>query len=964
MNINDPEYAPIYYKVMVMDQSGTAEKCVKPPFGDRTEARTRGPLNMPQALKTEGQSPATYPNNIPLGQPQRYGPGTDFKGCYGCLEDGHRIFECRQIDREKTVHSFYQAEARRPHVVELTSGSSADEESENQGGGSESELSEDSEEEYEGVYLTVPRKKGRKSIPIVQQVDQTVPSMHTVQQQAFDGVYPPSRERGKPRGGEKEPEKTQMEQMSKPNEVTSPVVDQVLPPHSVEGDKVPLKSKPSKAGPLSDVVLIEARRVRFNAPEDAEMVEAVLEHESCLQLVDASVQVLNSITAWIDFFGERLLENVDKQAYKKAADKRRILGDSGSRRSQPTDYGPPLFFSRMRHHHPYEPHLTKPSDDPIAIVEAAVNRFWENSESEEGVACEPTFSAAPLSEYYGAVTLPGGQRLHYSLGLNALKVLMNPETERPFCVVGHEISIFVESPTDPEEPWEFEIPFPPPRILRSAMLVIMPHDPPREGETGFPMHTTEYAPPMMTATERLEARLRCRGTVRPSDLSSGDSDSSSDRSPPSSGTASSFTVDSGSNGTTLVNALAEDILKRVKKDVALQLTNELGKPLNPIDDRIPELSLADLTDEEEESAPIKTGICPVCFELEHFPVDCPTPATTDHGEFAKNITTDHGELLVTRPELSEAPTLNALLTLPPLDAARYIHLMDAAWQVREAFEDVARKIETRYTVDGAQVLEDVNREMEAAIIKLATADPSTATAATVLEPDPVLTSHAAHVIPPKFNKHKGWPVTRATWSSSSAASEASFDEAVLLPHPLSVMPFTNRSSTPVTEWVIAQHPDQDQQSLDGNPCDSAEEQTSPTDESSTRPPVPPQVQESGDRFLIHYGDTSNSEQQAVMHQWLALGQEHLEGHDQHENSVSGEPIRHTFEVLHGPLREFVDFVSMGASNLQRFPTLSAMPLDLRNDQRTSNAAPDSFQSPTSLDFSLPSPPSDTPAAPV
>jgi hypothetical protein len=37
MNLNDPEYAPIYYKVMVMDRSGTAGKCVKPPIVDSGE---------------------------------------------------------------------------------------------------------------------------------------------------------------------------------------------------------------------------------------------------------------------------------------------------------------------------------------------------------------------------------------------------------------------------------------------------------------------------------------------------------------------------------------------------------------------------------------------------------------------------------------------------------------------------------------------------------------------------------------------------------------------------------------------------------------------------------------------------------------------------------------------------------------------------------------------------------------
>jgi hypothetical protein len=44
MNLQDPEYAPIYYKVMVMDKSGTAAKCVKPPNVERGEAsRSRPP---------------------------------------------------------------------------------------------------------------------------------------------------------------------------------------------------------------------------------------------------------------------------------------------------------------------------------------------------------------------------------------------------------------------------------------------------------------------------------------------------------------------------------------------------------------------------------------------------------------------------------------------------------------------------------------------------------------------------------------------------------------------------------------------------------------------------------------------------------------------------------------------------------------------------------------------------------
>jgi hypothetical protein len=96
MNLNDPEYAPIYYKVMVMDRSGTAGKCVKPPSMDSAEPARMRPPSRAGVSKMEGPShPATFPNSIPIGS-QAAGNG-ETVGCYGCLGDGHRISECRKV---------------------------------------------------------------------------------------------------------------------------------------------------------------------------------------------------------------------------------------------------------------------------------------------------------------------------------------------------------------------------------------------------------------------------------------------------------------------------------------------------------------------------------------------------------------------------------------------------------------------------------------------------------------------------------------------------------------------------------------------------------------------------------------------------------------------------------------------------------------------------------------------------
>jgi hypothetical protein len=70
MRLDDPEYAPIYYKVMVMDRSGTAEKCVKPPITERRELSRIGPPAgrvVPGNVENGPVNPATFPNNIPLG---------------------------------------------------------------------------------------------------------------------------------------------------------------------------------------------------------------------------------------------------------------------------------------------------------------------------------------------------------------------------------------------------------------------------------------------------------------------------------------------------------------------------------------------------------------------------------------------------------------------------------------------------------------------------------------------------------------------------------------------------------------------------------------------------------------------------------------------------------------------------------------------------------------------------------
>ncbi|KAJ7635973.1 hypothetical protein DFH06DRAFT_1336122 [Mycena polygramma] len=106
MSITDPEYPPVYYKVLALDTTGVAAKCVQPPrintsWGDQSQRNpSRTKPNPPSANTTttssnSNSSPATYPNNIPVSSSSTTRP--DNNGCYGCGTEGHRIGDCPAV---------------------------------------------------------------------------------------------------------------------------------------------------------------------------------------------------------------------------------------------------------------------------------------------------------------------------------------------------------------------------------------------------------------------------------------------------------------------------------------------------------------------------------------------------------------------------------------------------------------------------------------------------------------------------------------------------------------------------------------------------------------------------------------------------------------------------------------------------------------------------------------------------
>ena len=79
MSLSDPKYGQLYYKVMKLDTSGLAQKCVyrEPPHINQQQAFTRSKPSMfttSRSSPPDQRPPATYPNNVPVRNRGIMGP--------------------------------------------------------------------------------------------------------------------------------------------------------------------------------------------------------------------------------------------------------------------------------------------------------------------------------------------------------------------------------------------------------------------------------------------------------------------------------------------------------------------------------------------------------------------------------------------------------------------------------------------------------------------------------------------------------------------------------------------------------------------------------------------------------------------------------------------------------------------------------------------------------------------------
>jgi len=97
MSLSDPKYGHLYFKVMKLDTSGLAQKCVyrEPPH--ITQPRTKIPMVATSVSSPQRQnSPTTFPNNLPMRNRSMAGQTGPMR-CFGCSGNDHMLGECPRM---------------------------------------------------------------------------------------------------------------------------------------------------------------------------------------------------------------------------------------------------------------------------------------------------------------------------------------------------------------------------------------------------------------------------------------------------------------------------------------------------------------------------------------------------------------------------------------------------------------------------------------------------------------------------------------------------------------------------------------------------------------------------------------------------------------------------------------------------------------------------------------------------
>ncbi|KAJ7794950.1 hypothetical protein B0H14DRAFT_3496554 [Mycena olivaceomarginata] len=420
---------------------------------------------------------------------------------------------------------------------------------------------------------------------------------------------------------------------------------------------------------------------------------------------------------------------------------------------------------------------------PIATLEESVHRQWQCYATGAPLDVEPTFSAAPQSEYYGSVILPNGQRLHRSAGFNVFRIFRDHGTGQPFTMSCHEFTFHVSTPDDPQRIWDLELCYPSDEHLSAAMATL----PSIEGQEplSYPVHATKQALPMIplghrVATGQGEFKVATADTVMmKSQTSVSPEELVEDPGSPFRGRAHSpfSAIIMGPHGVHFEAAMARDIYQRARD--SLRLSGDELFSSDSENDSLP--NLVSVTDSSlgSESVDVDLGICQFCFEIHPpAPWDCPLFGITESQKDSLAVNQEAEEvrqafkdftIAFDTPENENEQEFRSVVDMLEHEAADGLRALAAGLRVEHVAVDELREIE-----DGLRRLETEER----------TADPVWDDSpyprliretrgyarARAQRPTAILQRAQRPPVAFHFNPRVGDVIDRDTWSSSASAS--------------------------------------------------------------------------------------------------------------------------------------------------------------------------------------------------
>ncbi|KAJ7103033.1 hypothetical protein B0H15DRAFT_942546 [Mycena belliarum] len=520
------------------------------------------------------------------------------------------------------------------------------------------------------------------------------------------------------------------------------------------------------------------------------------------------------------------------------------------------------YLSKQTFRQPPMPTVVLQNEAPADIVEAAVARQWEKFLSKIPTDVRPTFSAAPQSEYYGAVKLSDGQIVHQSSAQNVFRLFHDEETGLCFSMPCHEVILHFQPSNDTTRTWSHELFYPSDARLRETMARMMPVPvgsglPPMV----FPVHATSEPPPLPSLEERLQRRAAkpaegAVGNLVSNFLGHSAAPSNNSSEPPTDSSSESTDSSPESVSTPFSPELAADIAVRADtvleggvfsdQYTGLDISNEDSVP----SDFSASFYASDTSSSSVESLPV---LCERCRDLQHASAaDCmlwgtnlaydadtesvrplrdfgdPSPSTDEaallspalHASTLSHLTLERtlGERFRDAIDGIIEPVIEDLLALPQTDIDALQDVTASALDLKKAFvefkEALGRREVEQAEFEGlanAIVAELAPRRRRSDLGSNSSAYRSMPELIPVSPPGESDrfrhvsgASHADRVETPALDYQRGAVITRDIWSSSPAPSTdvSSLGDDPLYPPGIVLDTVSGTHSTAVSEWSV------------------------------------------------------------------------------------------------------------------------------------------------------------------